>query len=49
MLICRQDEIGTPFRVLGSSKTLEKGTVGLQDRDTTVEVREGGEYLQTLE
>lgn len=38
MFAYRQDEVGTPFRILGTEKTLEAGTVMLQDRDTTLEV-----------
>lgn len=34
----RQDEIGTPFRILGNSMTLETGTVTLENRDATIKV-----------
>ncbi len=34
----RQDELGTPYRVITEAGTLETGIVTLQGRDTTGEV-----------
>ena len=34
----RQDEIGTPYRIMADENTLQTGIVGLQHRDTTVKV-----------
>jgi len=34
----RQDEIGTPYRIIADEGTLETGLVALQHRDTTIEV-----------
>lgn len=34
----RQDEAGTPYRVIADESSLETGIVSLQDRDTTASV-----------
>ena len=34
----RQNEMGTPYRVLADEGMLESGVVRLQDRDTTIQV-----------
>ena len=44
----RQDEMGTPFRIIASDETLDTGTVFLQDRDTTVGVSVTHSYRQTF-
>ena len=36
--IHRQDEVGTPYRIIVDEKTLETGIVSLQDRDTSAVV-----------
>ena len=38
MAFSRQDEIGTPYRIIADESTLKTGVISLQHRDTTVEV-----------
>ena len=39
-MICviREDEMGTPYRIIVDEKTLEAGILALQDRDTAAMV-----------
>ena len=38
MYVYRHNEMGTPYRVIADAGMLESGVVGLQDRDTTIQV-----------
>ena len=38
LFVHRQNEMGTPYRVLADEGLLESGVVRLQDRDTTIQV-----------
>ena len=43
----RHNEMGTPYRVIADAGMLESGVVGLQDRDTTIQVCHFKNYTYT--
>ena len=45
----RQDEVGTPYRIIADDGSLETGIISLQDRDTTASVSDVEVCIQLCE